>query len=428
MIYDKLYDYQKKIVDSRDFYESHALFMDMGTGKTITSLALFEQSKLKKILIVCIVSKKEDWYDELKNLTGIEATILDKGTTKNKELLKNKSNAYIVNFESCWRLDKDLLNLIDEDWFIIIDESHKIKNTKSKIGKFMNKLRTKTYAKCILTGTPQNQGYIDYYNQLRFIDVFMMSEVEFKRKYCEFELASFNGRYVNQLVGYKNVQELDRIINENCIFFKRDITNDMIPSDVMVNIDKHKSYDKFRKDKVFEDVIGDSMSAHRMGLRQLCCGFIKDIKVHNNKEIWLKDFLDNYNERVVIFYNFNMELDSIKKVCEDLKRPYSVYNGSEKDFTNFEKNDDAIAICNYASASLGLNNLVLSNVCIMYSPTEDYINFTQSKKRIDRLGQTKKPLFYYLQTKNSIEGAIYRSLKAGKNFDDKMFEKYLKEI
>lgn len=427
MIYDKLYDYQKRIVDSRKDYESHALFMDMGTGKTITSLALFEQSKLKKILVVCIVSKREDWYDEIKTNCNIDSIILDKGTTKNKELLKKKANGYIVNFESCWRLDKDLLDLINEDWFIIIDESHKIKNTKSKIGKFMNKLRTKTYAKCILTGTPQNQGYIDYYNQLRFIDVIMMKEVQFKKEYCVYELSSFGGRYVNQLVGYKNVQELDRIINENCVFFKRDINNDMIPTDVYVNIDKHKSYDKFRKDKVFHDVVGDSMSAHRMGLRQMCSGFIKDIPIHNNKKIWLKDFLDNYDDRVVVFYNFNMELEQIKETCTELKRPYSIYNGQIKDLTTFGHYTDAVAICNYSSASLGLNDLVLSNVCVMYSPTEDYINFTQSRKRIDRLGQTRKPLFYYLQTKNSIETAIYRSLKVGKSFDDKMFEKYLQE-
>ncbi len=427
MIYDKLYDYQKRIVDSRKDYESHALFMDMGTGKTITSLALFEQSKLKKILVVCIVSKREDWYDEIKNNCNIDCIILDKGTTKNKELLKNKANGYIVNFESCWRLDKDLLDLIDEDWFVIIDESHKIKNTKSKIGKFMNKLRTKTYAKCILTGTPQNQGYIDYYNQLRFIDVIMMKEIEFKREFCVYELSSFGGRYVNQLVGYRNTQELDRIINENCVFFKRDIDNNMIPTDVYINIDKHKSYDKFRKDKVFHDVIGDSMSAHRMGLRQMCSGFIKDIPIHNNKKLWLKDFLDNYDDRVVVFYNFNMELEQIKQVCTELKRPYSIYNGEIKDLSVFEVEGNAVAICNYASASLGLNDLVLSNVCVMYSPTEDYINFTQSRKRIDRLGQTRKPLFYYLQTKNSIETAIYKSLKIGKSFDDKMFEKYLQE-
>lgn len=428
MIYDKLYDYQKRIVDSRKDYESHALFMDMGTGKTITSLALFEQSTCDKLLIICIVSKKQDWSDEVTNLCNMKPTILDKGTSKNKELLKNKNNCYIVNFESCWRLGDDLLNLIDESWFVIIDESHKIKNTKSKIGKYVNKLRLKTYGKCILTGTPQNQGYIDYYNQLKFIDIFMMKEVEFKKRYCLYELQQFSGRYVNQLVGYTNTQELDRIINNNCIFFKRDITNDMIPKDVYVTIEKHKSYDKFRKEKVFQDVIGDSISAFRMGLRQMSSGFIKDIKIHHNKEIWLKDFLDNYNDRVVIFYNFNMELEDIKRICNELKKPYSIYNGEVKDLTNFKNNENGIAICNYASASLGLNDLILSNVCVMYSPTEDYINFVQSKKRIDRLGQNKKPLFYYLQTKGTIETAIYNSLKNGKNFDDKMFEKYLQIV
>ena len=399
-----------------------------GTGKTITSLALYEQSKLKKILIICIVSKVHDWQDELYNLCNQESIILDKGSTKNKELLKTKSNAFIVSFESCWRLDKDLLNLINEDWFIIVDESHKIKNTKSKIGKFMNKLRLKTYSKCILTGTPQSQGYIDYYNQLRFIDVFMERETDFKNKYCKYELTSFNGRYVKQLVGYTNVQELDRIINDNCIFFKRDVGNDMIPSNIVVNIDKHKSYDRFRKDKVFGDVIGDSMAAFRMGLKQLCSGFIKDIQISHNKIDWVKDFLDNFNERVVIFYNYNMELNALEDLCKTLNRPYSIYNGSTKDLSEFKRNTSGVVLCNYASASLGLNDLVLSYVCIMYSPTEDYINFTQSKKRIDRIGQTKKPLFYYLQTKNSIEVAIYNALKCGKNFDDKLFDKYLQEI
>ena len=199
----------------------------------------------------------------------------------------------------------------------------------------------------------------------------------------------------------------------------------MIPSDIYVTLDKHKSYDKFKKDKVFNDVIGDSLSAFRMGLRQLCSGFIKDIPIHHNKINWLKDFFENYDKRVVIFYNFNMELNDIKELCTSLNRAYSVYNGEDKDLSNFKKYDNSIAICNYASASLGLNDLVLSNVCIMYSPTEDYINFTQSKKRIDRLGQTQKPLFYYLQTKNTIEMNIYNALKNGKNFDDKLFAKCL---
>ena len=43
----QLFDYQKQIVDSQQ-NDSSALFMDMGTGKTVTSLALFKKSKQPK--------------------------------------------------------------------------------------------------------------------------------------------------------------------------------------------------------------------------------------------------------------------------------------------------------------------------------------------------------------------------------------------
>ena len=52
-----LFDYQQEIVDRERNKKSHALFMDMGTGKTVTSLALFKNSEQPKLLILCIVSK-----------------------------------------------------------------------------------------------------------------------------------------------------------------------------------------------------------------------------------------------------------------------------------------------------------------------------------------------------------------------------------
>ena len=65
------YDYQEKIaqqiLSSGDI--SVALFMDMGTGKTITSLRVFEllheQKKANKILVVCLKNKIEDWKEEI---------------------------------------------------------------------------------------------------------------------------------------------------------------------------------------------------------------------------------------------------------------------------------------------------------------------------------------------------------------------------
>jgi SNF2 family DNA or RNA helicase len=62
----------------------------------------------------------------------------------------------------------------------------------------------------------------------------------------------------------------------------------------------------------------------------------------------------------------------------------------------------------------------------MFSLALEYIDFVQSRKRLDRIGQTKKPLFYYLICKGTVEEKIYSNLQQGKDFDEMMFEGYLK--
>jgi len=162
-------------------------------------------------------------------------------------------------------------------------------------------------------------------------------------------------------------------------------------------------------------------------LRKICSGNIDDYIVDTQKIDWLKDFLEDLNQRVVIFYNFNFERDRIINLLQQMKIPISQYNGNVKDLTNFKENENGVVLCQYISASLGLNDLVSSNICVMYSPSLNYTDYIQSKKRIDRIGQTKKPLFYNLYCKGTVEEKILKTIKQGKNFDDKMFENYLQE-
>ena len=69
----ELYDYQRKIrddiINSGDF--GVGLFMKMGTGKTVTSLSVFEkwweQSKVNKLLVVCLKCKIEDWKNDIQS-------------------------------------------------------------------------------------------------------------------------------------------------------------------------------------------------------------------------------------------------------------------------------------------------------------------------------------------------------------------------
>ena len=393
----------------------------------MTSLALFRKSKQPKLLVMCIVSKLQDWQDDVLSECNLNSIILNKGSTKNNELVKNNaSNVFIINFESAWRCT-ELLKWVDKDTYVLIDESHKIKSISSKIGKFCNKLRLRTETKCILTGTPQSKGYIDYYNQLVFVDLFKMPYKVFTDTFCVYETKQFSGYPFKQLIGYKNTRILDRTIKDNCVFFKRDINNDQIPTEVDVKLDKPKAYDKFKKLRIYEDYVADNSSKMFVSCRKMCSGFIDEYIVDDQKINWLKDFCEDLSFPLVIFYNFNCERDRIVRLMQDLKIPYSLYNGTSKDLTNFERADNGVAICQYMSASLGLNNLVKSNVCIMYSPPLNYTDYVQSKKRIDRIGQTRKPLFYNLYCKNTVEEKILQTLKTGMDFDLKMFEDYLKK-
>lgn len=375
---------------------------------------------------MCIVSKLQDWQDDVLSECNLPSVILNKGSKKNNEIVKTTdSKVLIINFESAWRCT-ELLKWVDKDTYVLVDESHKIKSVTSKIGKFCNKLRLRTKTKCILTGTPQSKGYIDYYNQLLFVDLLNMPYKIFTDTFCVYETKQFSGYPFKQLIGYKNTRILDRTIKDNCVFFKRDINNDQIPTEVDVKLDKPKMYDKFKKLRIYEDYVADNSSKMFVSCRKMCSGYIDEYIVDDQKINWLKDFCEDLTFPLVIFYNFNCERDRIVRLMQDLKIPYSLYNGTSKDLTNFERADNGVAICQYMSASLGLNNLVKSNVCIMYSPPLNYTDYVQSKKRIDRIGQTRKPLFYNLYCKNTVEEKILQTLKTGMDFDLKMFEDYLK--
>lgn len=167
-----LFDYQKEIVQRAN--KSNALFMKMGTGKTITSLKIAEKWQCEKLLVVCLKSKIQDWIDEIE-----EETYFIKG------------EYMVINFESVWRSTK-AIDFCNNKTMIIVDESHKIKNPKSKVSQYMRYLGNMTKYKLVLTGTPQNEEYYDYWMQMGFID----------SPLYKIPLKDFENYYVNYTLDY----------------------------------------------------------------------------------------------------------------------------------------------------------------------------------------------------------------------------------
>ena len=126
--------------------------MEMGCGKTITSIAivgiLYQYRHIRRILITAPLSILSVWEQEFARFAAFpyQLTVLKGSSTQKKEQLSklhgNDLQIAVVNYESAWRLEKELL-AFDAD-LIIADEAHKIKENRTAQSKAMRHLGDKS--------------------------------------------------------------------------------------------------------------------------------------------------------------------------------------------------------------------------------------------------------------------------------------------
>lgn len=447
-MYDILYDYQKKIVDELKNFTGTGLFLDVGCGKSITSLALAEykmqHNNVNKVVIICLCPKIEEWKADVQKFYPFHRVLELNGKKKNQRDFENGEwDFLIINFEKVWR-NKILLAYVTERTFIIIDESHKIKEPSTKIGKFIQTLAGCTPHKTILTATPMGKGYIDLYNQLYFLGYINLSYKHFKERYCMEQLVYMpNSKPFYQIVGYKNTQELDYIVKQYCRFYERKVDEELIPSEIKVPIKIDEKYNKIARDRVYQDIVMDKVSRKRLGLKSLCSGTIlgrtlvdiqgesldRCYQLNTYKLDWLKYFLEDFKERVVVYYEYEHQRQQIVELCTKMKRTVASYCGEIKEKDKFLENDDCVIVVQYKSGGTGIDWLKLSYVAIFYSLPDSYIEFYQAKGRLHRHGQTKKPLFYLLVASGnkSADELNYQALMNKTDFNDDFFDRNFKQ-
>lgn len=239
-LYEKLFDYQKNIINKFKNKDSFGLFLDMGLGKTILSLAFAEVNLCNKVIIITINSKAEEsenindsWLGWAKQ-SDIKYNFHTKHTDK-QFLIENK-DLLLINYESLFartknrkqkvQLKQNILDFIyscaNNNVAIIVDESHKMKNLKSLQTEAI--LKIKTYLKMqakkvytyLLTGTPFTTGYIDLYSQLKMLD-YPDTKTNFIDRYCiRGNLPGLYG-WQQPIIGYKNIDELYRLVHNYAI-------------------------------------------------------------------------------------------------------------------------------------------------------------------------------------------------------------------
>lgn len=372
----------------------------------------------KPILIICPKSLIHQWIEHFNDVHT------DWGTydlTKKKRLdefigAERINKVGIINYESAWR-KPELLKLCD--FTLMLDESQAIANNTSKQTKGVVKLKFDNLV--LLSGTPcSNARYDKLYTQLKMLGLHM-NKRSYEDRYCNFfdmEKSGIKFRVLSKTNPYKNVDELKKVMKElGCVFMRTDEVLDL-PEQRFINVwvPPSKYYKTFVKDGYVDcgdtEYISSSPATDMLYARQLC----------NSKEKleMVRTLIEGTEDRVIIFYNFNCELELLQQLVQKLKRPISYVNGSVKNLNCYNNNSDSVTLVQYQSGSSGVN-LQKASKMIYYSPPIKSDFFEQSKKRIHRIGQDNKCTYWKLITNNSIELNIYNTLAKKQDYNEELF-------
>lgn len=394
----ELYPYQMEVLDR--IRNGNILVGVVGSGKSITGLAYYyirQHGKIKngkifggmknpKDLYIITTAKKRDTLEWEKDMIGFSLST--------HEDVNGYSNKVIVDSWNNIKKYKDV-----EQAFFIFDEQRVVGYgtwTKSfiRIAKHNNWI--------LLTATP-GDTWSDYI-PVFIANGFYKNKTEFSKKHIMYKRYStypIIERYVDTriLEYYKR-----RILIEMDYRTKAEIHDIDIPcifdKEKYLKVVKNR-YD-FDKDKPIESV-------------SELCYLMRKIANENESRLIAVDNIIRKKPKVIIFYNFDYELEMIKEYFKD-KIEIAEWNGHKHEQIPNKKS--WLYLVQYSAGAEGWN-CIETDTIIFYSQTYSYKTLVQAKGRIDRLNTPFKDLYYYhLKSRSSIDISINRAIVSKKQFNE----------
>ncbi len=144
-------------------------------------------------------------------------------------------------------------------------------------------------------------------------------------------------------------------------------------------------------------------------------------KITNSDPSRIEKLLSIFQEhsKLIVFYNFDYELEALRAAAEENGIVYSEWNGKKHE--PIPETDEWWYLVQYRAGAEGWNCIVTDTI-VFYSQTYSYKDFKQSAGRIDRMNTPFTELYYFTFVSSSkIDVGISRCLKNKKDFNEKSF-------
>lgn len=391
-----LYDYQQEAVDK--LKNGSILCGGVGSGKSRTSIAYYfvkecggkldpyEPMTSPKDLYIITTARKRDLHEWEGDLSPFLIS-------PNPEVSKYKINVVIDSWNNISKYRKV------NGAFFIFDEQRVI-GSGAWVKAFLDICRKNRWI--LLSATP-GDTWTDYI-PVFIANGFYKNRTEFKTRHIVYSPYS----KFPKIERYLEEGRLNRLRKEILVTMDFQRQTNSHYENIPVEFDKilFKTAMSKRWD-IYKDEPMQNASQYGFVLRRIV----------NSDESRAEAVLDICKDhpKVIVFYNFNYELDILKSLPYEPGTVVAEWNGHTHE--PIPKADRWVYLVNYGAGSEGWN-CIETDTIIFYSLNHSYRTMTQASGRIDRLNTPFKDLYYYkLKSSSWIDMAIARALSRKKDFN-----------
>lgn len=425
-----------------------ALFMDMGTGKTRCAIELVarRQQRIGRVIWFCPVGLKLTIAAEIEKHTSGESVYVFGPETCADDM--QDAFWYIVGIESMSSSDRVVMavhRLIDQDTFIIVDESSYIKGHASKRSMRIAELSTPARYRLLLTGTPITQGVVDLYAQMRFLSPEILgygSFYSFAKNHLE-----YSDEYPGMILRTVNYDKLaDRlapfiyqVTKSECMDLPEKIYDHVYFG---LTTEQANSYQQ-AKDEILNGIV-DEIPDYIIfqlftALQQIVSGFWNRngnefIRLPHKRIETLQTIIGGIpdNDKIIVWCKFT---ESVKQIADALPG-CALYYGELSEKKRHEqlqlfRESKRFLVATQATGGHGLT-LNEARYHIFYENEFKYANRVQAEDRSHRIGQTEHVTYIDIVSNSGIDrrimDAIAKKANAVKLFRNEINKRKVVEL
>lgn len=261
----------------------------------------------------------------------------------------------------------------------------------------------------LLSATP-GDTWMDYI-PVFVANGFYRNPTEFKREHVVF-------------ASYSKFPKVDRYLGVGRLIRLRNrilVNMDYVRDTVQHHIDILVGYDNLEYKKIIRNRWNYTKDEPIQSASELCYELRKSINSWPERipEIMR---IQHQKKRVIIFYNFDYELEILKNIDFGPKAELAEWNGHKHQ--DIPQTEEWVYLVQYTAGAEGWN-CTKTDTIIFYSQNYSYKVMVQAAGRIDRLNTPYKDLyFYHFKSRAPIDLAISRALSDKKKFNESKFAKF----